>query len=417
MVAILLKGLDLQEQSRNFELTPRQRRRLKFEWKKWRSHLLLDVFYRLPTLSRPQREIAAQYREDYDSLLNDIAMEFVARILTEFQPEQVTQAQSLSSKLSIWVNCKLRLKWRLLDLITPQKKTNQIKVLEIILELAGRSPDGFTKSEFLEIIQQKNKFSPSWATEFLMELLPKFWSVPPENNRYFFDCQRLEDYLDQMQQQLYTVSLDPAIATKIPAPPTSQPKPESQTLASKISNLLLEHRQTLQKICVKNSPDCHCTLLLEKYFQQQLYQVKINEETVTKLLGVKRPTYQSHLERKCLPAFWELAIYTSPVSQLNPQTQEIPLKQYIEQDPESRLSKCYYVDRNGGEYPDCNSQNLAQKLLIFFTPKPEKWKNLALYYQLSRDTLIRFWKMKCLFLISLITFELESEISDRLEVE
>ncbi|OKH18122.1 hypothetical protein [[Limnothrix rosea] IAM M-220] len=417
VVEILRSGLSLKALRENSGLTARQQRRWEFEWKKWRSHLLLQVFYRLPNLSRPHREIATQYRDEYDSLLNEIAAEFVCRILMEFDPDLGVRGSSLTAKLSIWVNSKLRLKWRLLELITPQKKTRELQLLELILNLTKRSPDGFTKSEFLLAIAPKKNITEAWATEFLLELLPRFWSSAPEGDRYFFDDQRLETYIDQWQQPLYVITLDPAIATQIPAPDLSPVQEDIPTLSEKITNLLLENRSQLEKICVKNNPSCNCVRLLENYFQQQLYQVKINEENVTRLLGVKRPTYQSHLERKCLPAFWELAIYTSPVSQINHKTHQIPLKNYIEIDPKYRLRKCYYSDRNGVDYINCNSQNLATQILLFFTPKPEKWKNLALFYQLSCDTLMRFWKMKCLFLISLITFELESELTDCVEVD
>ena len=416
-IEILCGGLALRHLAAQSDLTSRQQRRLEFEWKKWRSQLLLQVFYRLPNLTRPQREIAAQYRDEYDSLVNEVAAEFVHRILTEFQPKLVTQGKSLTAKLSIWVNSKLRLKWRLLDLVTPQKKTRDLQLLELILELVGRSPDGFTKAEFLAAVGQKKYLNQAWATDFLLELLPKFWSAAPDGDRYFLDSQRLENYIAQLQQQLYVVPLDPAIAAQIPSQNPACTNANQPTLSSKITNLLLKHRDQLESICVKNSPSCNCVLLLENYFQQQLHQVDINEEQVTRLLGVKRPTYQSHLERKCLPAFWELAIYSSPVSQINHKTQKIPLKNYIETDPKSRLKKCYYTDRNGTDYVDCNSKNLARKIMVFFTPKPEKWKNLALFYQLSCDTLVRFWKMKCLFLISLITFELESELTDGIEVD
>ncbi len=416
IVEILLEGQRLQSLAVDINPGDRPYRRWQFQWKKWRSQLITQVFYQLPALSRPRREVREQYREEYDSLCNEVAAEFVEHILTEFDPYLVTQGKSLTAKLTIWINSKLRLKWRILDLVMPQQKTKEMALLELILDLAWRSPNGFTKGDFLAAIKPQQQFETQWAREFLLELLPQFWSAAPEGDRYFLDQDRLQNHVNQLSEQLYISPLDPAIASQIPDFTNIPKPPKTPTLSQKITRLLSEQRQTLNKICLKNNPQCHCMLLLENYFQEQLYQIDINEENIVRLLGIKRPTYQSHLERKCLPAFWEFVIETSPVSQMSPQSQTIPLKYYIEKDPILLLQKCYYSDKNQQDYFDCNCKNLAEKILEFFTPKPAKWNHLAALYALTNDTLIRFWKMKCLFLLSLIVFELESEYSDRLDI-
>lgn len=415
IVGILQAGLKLQELARDPDLSDRQRRRLRFELKKWRSHLLLDVFYKLPSLSCPPKKVGFQFREEYESLLNEIAAEFVARILTEFQPELVTQSNSLATKLSIWVNSKLRLKWRILTLISPRRKHREFRVVELFLEWVKRSPDGVSLSEFAMTVDAKNSIDGVWATKYLGELLPKFSTKPPESDLYFVDGDRLDSYLLQRQQQLYTVSIDSGTVPDIIAPPP--PPTKEPTLTIKVKRLLTEYRASLQGIQVKTNAECHCFLLLEIFFREQLEDEIINETEITRKLGVKRPTYQSHLERRCLPAFWELVVHTSPVSKPLPQTQQIPLKQYIDTDPQGRLVRCYYTSRKGQEYPHCNTQNLAQQLLFFYTSKPMSWPKLAAFYQLSTDTLVRFWKVKCLFLLSLIAFELESELTDGVEFD
>lgn len=414
IVGVLCAGLELRAIAAE-TLSAQQVRRLGFQWKKWRSQLIAQVFYQLPALSRPRREVAAQYREEYDSLCNEVAAEFAQRVLTEFDPALGSQGNTLTAKLTIWVNSQLRLKWRLLELVTPQKKTKDLRVLEIIVELARRSPDGFKKSEFLGEITNNKTIKPQFATEFLLELLPKFWSAAPEGDRYFLDGDRLQNYLDQRCNQAYEVSLDPAIATQIPDFTHAPTHRQTPTLSQKITQLLATYRDNLKHICLKNNAHCHCVLLLENYFQEQVYDVEINEEEIVRLLGVKRATYQSHLERRCLPAFWELAINSSPVSQFDPANPNNLLKKYIISDPKLLLQRCYYSDRNNRDYLECNCQNLAQQILTLFVPKPEKWKNLALLYDLRVDTLSRFWKMKCLFLLSLIVFELETEYTDSLE--
>lgn len=416
MVGVLCAGLELQAIAVE-TLSAQQVRRLGFQWKKWRSQLIAQVFYQLPALSRPRREVAAQYREEYDSLCNEVAAEFAQRILTEFDPVRGILGKTLTAKLTIWVNSQLRLKWRLLELVTPQKKTKDLRILEIIVELARRSPDGFTKSEFLGEITRQRSINPQFATEFLLELLPKFWSAAPEGDRYFLDGDRLQNYLDQRCNQAYVVPLDPAIATQIPDFTHAPTHRQTPTLSQKITQLLATYRDNLKHICLKNNPHCHCVLLLENYFQEQVYEVEINEEEIVRLLGVKRATYQSHLERRCLPAFWELAIDSSPISQFAPTSQKNLLKEYIIADPKLLLQKCYYTDKNNTDYLDCNCQNLAQQILEIFVPKPSKWKNLALFYDLTVDTLARFWKMKCLFLLSLIVFELEAEYTDPLKLD
>ncbi|MGB2925455.1 MAG: hypothetical protein WBB82_09150 [Limnothrix sp.] len=416
IIEVLSQGLELKGTDRSM-LTARQLRNLEFQWKKWRSQLIGQVFYSLPALSRPRQMVAAQYQADYDSLLNEIAAEFALKILSEFDPNLVLQGKTLTAKLTIWVNSKLRLKWRLLDLVTPQKKTKEVRLLEIILELVRRSPDGFTKTDFLADVAKQKNIDAKFATEYLLELLPRFWSAAPEDERYFLDCSRLQAYLDQLCAQAYVKTLDPAIAAQIPDTTQSISTDQAPTLSQKIAQLLVTYRQDLKQICLKNNPHCNCVLLLENYFQEQLYDVSVNEEKIVYLLGVKRATYQSHLERKCLPAFWEFAIQTSPVSQFNHKIHKILLKEYVEADPKLLLQKCYYSDKNKRDYPDCNCQSLAKQMLIFFTPKPEKWKNLALFYDLTVDTLARFWKMKCLFLLSLVVFELEQEYTDSLKLD
>lgn len=359
IVGVLCAGLELQAIAPE-TLSAQQVRRLGFQWKKWRSQLIAQVFYQLPALSRPRREVAAQYREEYDSLCNEVAAEFAQRILTEFDPALGSQGKTLTAKLTIWVNSPLRLKWRLLELVTPQKKTKELRILEVVVELARRSPDGFTKSEFLGEISRQRSINPQFATEFLLELLPKFWSAAPEGERYFLDGERLQHYLDQRCNQAYEVSLDPA--TQIPDFTHAPTHHQTPTLSQKITQLLVTYRENLKHICLKNNPHCHCVLLLENYFQEQLYDVEINEEQIVRLLGVKRATYQSHLERRCLPAFWELAINSSPVSRVDPQSQTNLLKEYIISDPKLLLQTCYYSDRNNRDYVECNCQNLAQQI-------------------------------------------------------
>lgn len=418
-MAILQEGLLLQQRLQSLaQQESRQQRCLEFQYKQWRSQLIGQIFFQLPSLSRPRVHILPQVREEYDSLCNQVAAEFANKILTEFDPYLGQATDNLTSKLTIWVNSKLRLKWQILDLITPKKKTQEIRLLELINTLVRRSPMGFTKADFLAAVQQQGlKINPTTATEYLLELVPRFWCAPPDGDRYFLDASLLQHHLDSLCDAIYITPLGTELAEAIP---DLRHIPQVQTgpsFATKIKQLLLQYRAKLETICLKDNPHCHCFLLLENYFLENLTGTPINDAVIVENLGVKRPTYQAHLERKCLPAFWEFAIETSPVSQVNPQTKKNLLKEYIETDPQAWLKQCYYSDHQQQVYRDCHCQNLAKKILPIFVPKPEKWKNLAQCYHLTVDTLTRFWKMKCLFLLSLVVFELEAEYTDRLELD
>lgn len=89
-----------------------------------------------------------------------------------------------------------------------------------------------------------------------------------------------------------------------------------------------------------------------------------------------------------------LEIYIESLQKQSEQRIAVELADYIEQDPDMRLKKCY--PRN---HPECNSQLLSQRLLFIFKNPPDTLASIAREFNINYQTLVSHWKLKTIPLL------------------
>ncbi|HEY9598267.1 MAG TPA: hypothetical protein V6D33_11415 [Cyanophyceae cyanobacterium] len=94
--------------------------------------------------------------------------------------------------------------------------------------------------------------------------------------------------------------------------------------------------------------------------------------------------------------------YIEQLQQQESQRIGLKVEQYIEDDPEQKLSQCHPKAS-----PDCNCQLLSQRITL--KSPPDKFSQLARELNINYQTLVQHWKRSCLPLLQTIAINLGYE--------
>lgn len=332
------------------------------EWNKALKGLIPKIS-KLPGLKRNNNP---QYAEDYAEVFNNVMERVVKEICQDFQPQS---NKSMAASLQAWINEKMRLRYEVLDIYRSSNQSNST----LTNPKGAKSNQKNLKKEFYE---QAKK--PPFSLNRILN----------QNGDETF-----EDYL-----------ADPTLNGLDSIIEKDQEKLEEQELriSVNLARYIEQDPQGKLRSCYPprgNYVDCNCQLLAQRLL------LKEPAESITKIaneIGVPYQSLISHWKRKCIPLLQSIGIEIY---------RQERLKEYVDEDAEGILQNCFE------EFPACNAQFLAKRLLAIFQNPPAKFEEIAQELNaqgvnINAEIIQSHWEYKCLPLLSKIAIEQKYQISE-----
>jgi hypothetical protein len=111
---------------------------------------------------------------------------------------------------------------------------------------------------------------------------------------------------------------------------------------------------------------------------------------------------EGSLKGASTPALDGLDIYLEKLEQESRQVLANKIEEYILQDPDERLRKCY-----PRKYPNCNAQLLGQRRCL--QDQPDSLAEIAREFDVHYQTLVSHWKLKVVPLLQEVATELDCQ--------
>lgn len=139
---------------------------------------------------------------------------------------------------------------------------------------------------------------------------------------------------------------------------------------------------------------------------RDLYVPDKNTPSLDELVGGEDAS-KSYLEQltsagSSSPTLTGIDGYIEQLQQQESQRIGLKIEQYIENDPERKLSQCHPKVS-----PNCNCQVLSQRITL--KSPPDKFSQLARELNINYQTLVQHWKRSCLPLLQTIAINLGYE--------
>lgn len=244
----------------------------------------------------------------------------------------------------------------------------------------------------------------AWVSEHICEFAPRSSSISEDLTRW------VNGYLRWRIQDLYSpgkiqvgegnpIELDQPIAAEsgqttfgeVIADPRSKrmnildqrieeiQREERERLGQRLKEYLENDPEDVLKKChPRKYPECNCQVLVVLL---KLSEPPKTMRSIANQFGVDEQTLHHHWRKKCLPLLQIVALKFDP-----------QVKEYIQQDPDQVLRKCYPQEALA-----CNCWELSKRIIL--SESTEEIGAVAKDLSIKRPILDRHWKEKCLPLL------------------
>lgn len=414
----LQKSIDaLKEQMQN--AAPERKKQLETQIKQIQWHqkksrnALFNEYDRLPGLKTLDFHIIpvskiSQIEQEYADIFSEVKAEFFNLVCQDFQPILL----SFTDSLVVYINEKLRLKYKVLELM-PSREGEHWRKLVKLLEKNGNY---ITVREFAVA----TKLYEDKAREYLEEhaILSNATISTNEigESLYYFYRGLRKTSEEELAEQAKAdpLELDKSTGTDQPLSDSIPEKgfrstwdiltdvmnsdPNSNVLTwgqRLIRSIRVDSDKKLQNSHPPKRPDCNCQVLIQRSLSEfEDSSKKFRQIAIS--LDIEYKRLYAHYTRNCIPLLLTIIIELSDQNNL---------RQHIEDDPGGKFQNLH-LDK----YPEITCKLLASRLLSIFQNPPIKLGDLAKKLEIETQDLKKFWENKCLFVLSRAAINIEEEM-------